>query len=250
MLMGDLRFENVSRKHVRATHEVLSLNDVSLEIPSGSYVTITGPSGSGKSTMLQLLGLLDQPTTGQIHLDGRATATISDDGRAVLRRTVFGFVFQSFQLMPGLNAWENVALPMMLDGRKLRSVRARAEALLGEVGLIDRSEHRPSDLSGGEQQRVAIARALMLGPQVVLADEPTGALDQSTSETVIALLEQLTVHVGRTLILVTHDPGIASRPGARRIGLRDGKIAFDRPHERKEGQKPIWVHTANEAKFA
>ena len=225
--MGDLRFEHVSRKHVRATHEVLSLNDVSLSIPGGSYVTITGPSGSGKSTMLQLLGLLDQPTSGQVLLDERPTASLNDDERAVLRRTAFGFVFQSFQLMPGLNAWENVALPLMLDGKKLRSVRAQAEVLLREVGLTDRSEHRPSDLSGGEQQRVAIARALMVSPEVVLADEPTGALDQSTSLTVIELLEQLTVQAGRTLILVTHDPGIAGRPGARRIGLRDGRIDFD-----------------------
>ncbi len=225
--MGDLRFEHVSRKHVRATHEVLSLNDVSLNIPGGSYVTITGPSGSGKSTMLQLLGLLDQPTSGQVLLDGRPTATLGDDERAILRRTTFGFVFQSFQLMPGLTAWENVALPLMLDGKKLRSIRTQAEVLLHEVGLNDRSEHRPSDLSGGEQQRVAIARALMASPEVVLADEPTGALDQSTSATVIELLEQLTVHAGRTLILVTHDPGIAGRPGARRIGLRDGRIDFD-----------------------
>jgi putative ABC transport system ATP-binding protein len=188
--------------------------------------------------MLQLLGLLDQPTTGQILLDGRATSSISDDERAVLRRTVFGFVFQSFQLMPGLNARENVALPMLLDGQKLRSVRAQAEALLAEVGLVDRSEHRPLDLSGGEQQRVAIARALMASPQVVLADEPTGALDQSTSETVIELLEQLTVNAGRTLILVTHDPGIASRSGARRIGLRDGKIAFDHQPDDQPRRQP------------
>jgi putative ABC transport system ATP-binding protein len=227
LYMGDLQFENVSRKHVRSTHEVRSLNDVSLDIPSGSYVTITGSSGSGKSTMLQLLGLLDQPTSGQVLLDGRPTSLMSDDDRAILRRTTFGFVFQSFQLMPGLSAWENVALPMMLDGKKLRSTRAQAETLLAEVGLVDRSEHRPSDLSGGEQQRVAIARALMVGPQVVLADEPTGALDQLTSETVIQLLERLTVHVGRTLVLVTHDSEIAGRHGARRIGLRDGTIVFD-----------------------
>jgi putative ABC transport system ATP-binding protein len=236
--MGDLRFENVSRKHVRATHEVLSLNDVSLEIPGGSYVTITGPSGSGKSTMLQLLGLLDQPTSGQVLVDGRPTSTISDDERAVRRRTTFGFVFQSFQLMPGLNAWENVALPMMLDGKKLRSLRERAETLLAEVGLVDRREHRPADLSGGEQQRIALARALMVGPQVVLADEPTGALDRSTSGAVIELLERLTVRAGRTLILVTHDPGIANRPGARRVGLRDGKIAFDHHPDHQPDRQP------------
>jgi putative ABC transport system ATP-binding protein len=206
---------------------VTSLNDVSLSVPAGSYLTITGPSGSGKSTMLHLLGLLDQPTTGHVRLDDSDTSVLTEDERAVLRRTVFGFVFQSFQLMPGLTAWENVALPMMLDGKKLRDVRPQAEALLENVGLTDRATHRPADLSGGEQQRVAIARALLANPAVVLADEPTGALDQSTSQTVIDLLERLTVGNGRTLILVTHDPGIANRPGARRIALRDGQIESD-----------------------
>jgi putative ABC transport system ATP-binding protein len=223
----NLSLEHVSRKHVRATHEVTSLNDVSLSVPAGSYLTITGPSGSGKSTMLHLLGLLDQPTTGHVRLDDRDTSVLTEDERAVLRRTVFGFVFQSFQLMPGLSAWENVALPMMLDGKKLRDVRPQAEVLLENVGLTDRATHRPADLSGGEQQRVAIARALLANPAVVLADEPTGALDQSTSQTVIDLLERLTVGNGRTLILVTHDPGIANRPGARRIALRDGQIESD-----------------------
>jgi ABC-type lipoprotein export system ATPase subunit len=229
--MGDLQFERVGRKHVRGSHEIASLDDVSMTIPKGSFVTISGPSGSGKSTMLQLLGLLDRPTSGRILLDGNDISVLSEDARAILRRTIFGFVFQSFQLMPGLTAWENVAMPLLLDGKKLRSVRTRAESLLTDVGLIDRSEHRPSDLSGGEQQRVAIARALMADPAIVLADEPTGALDQSTSRTVIELLERLTVAQGRSLILVTHDPGIASRAGARQIRLRDGNVEFDQAND-------------------
>jgi putative ABC transport system ATP-binding protein len=225
--MGHLTFEHVGRDHLRGNHTVTSLNNVSITIPDGSYVTISGPSGSGKSTMLQLLGLLDHPTSGKVLLDGVDTSTLSEDERAVLRRTKFGFVFQSFQLMPGLSAWENVALPLLLDGKKLRSVRPEAEALLAQVDLSDRIEHRPADLSGGEQQRVAIARSLMVEPSVVLADEPTGALDQATSQTVIELLERLTVGQGRSLILVTHDPGIAQRPSARQIGLRDGGISRD-----------------------
>ncbi len=177
--------------------------------------------------MLQLLGLLDHPTGGRVLLDDVDTSTMSEDERARLRRTMFGFVFQSFQLMPGLCAWENVALPKLLDGKRLRSQRKAAEILLAEVGLSDRVDHRPSDLSGGEQQRVAIARALMTDPAVVLADEPTGALDQTSSRQVIDLLERVTVQRGRSLVLVTHDPDIAGRAGARQVLLRDGRVEHD-----------------------
>jgi putative ABC transport system ATP-binding protein len=225
--MGTLKLQQVGRKHARGSHEIVSLDNVSLSIEPGSYVTITGPSGSGKSTMLQLLGLLDRPTSGTVLLDDVDTVGLTEDERAVLRRKEYGFVFQSFHLMPGLTAWENVAMPLVLDGRKLAVCKEQAVALLADVELADRSDHRPADLSGGEQQRVAIARSLIAEPAVVLADEPTGALDQTTSGMVIALLEKLTVGKGRSLILVTHDATIAGRHGARQIGLRDGCIAFD-----------------------
>lgn len=155
-------------------------------------------------------------------------STFNDDERSRCRRSTFGFVFQSFQLLPGLSAWENVAVPRLLDGVRLNSLRESARALLAEVGLEDWIEHRPHELSGGEQQRVAIARALIAGPSVVFADEPTGALDQANSAAVIALLRRLTVDAGRTLVLVTHDPAIANLPGAQRVDLRDGRIVSER----------------------
>ena len=219
-----LRADAVSRFHGHGASEVRALSDVALDIGDGEFVTVTGPSGSGKSTLLQLLGLLDTPTSGTIYLDGVDTATFSDDDRARARRSTFGFVFQSFYLLPGLRAWGNVAIPRMLDGTRLRSLRSEAEVLLDEVGLGDRVGHRPSDLSGGEQQRVAIARALIADPSIVLADEPTGALDHDNSVAVVDLLASLTVRRGRTLVVVTHDPDIANRPGARRDQLRDGRI--------------------------
>ncbi len=221
--MTELKAVDVHRHHRRGETEIRSVDGISLTIPAGSYMTVTGPSGSGKSTLLQVLGLLDSPTSGSVLLDGVDVGALDDDARALLRRTAFGFVFQSFHLLPGLTAWENVALPRMLDGRRLRHVREKAEGLLADVGLGHRSEHRPDALSGGEQQRVAIARALIADPQLVLADEPTGALDQESSATVISLLERLTIDVGRTLVLITHDPAIAER-GARQVRLRDGRI--------------------------
>ena len=221
--MTELQVVDVRRFHQQGRTEVRSVDGVSLTIPAGSFFTVTGPSGSGKSTLLQLLGLLDVPTSGRVLLDGADVTLLDDDARAQLRRTAFGFVFQSFHLLPGLTAWENVALPRMLDGKRLRDVREKAQLLLAEVGLEQRAEHRPDALSGGEQQRVAIARALVADPQVVLADEPTGALDQDSSAMVIELLERLTVGFGRSLVLVTHDPALAKR-GAKQVRLRDGKV--------------------------
>jgi putative ABC transport system ATP-binding protein len=219
----ELKAVEIHRHHRRGDAEIRSVDGISLTMAAGSYTTVTGPSGSGKSTLLQVLGLLDAPTSGSVLLDGADVGALDDDARAQLRRTAFGFVFQSFHLMPGLTAWENVALPRMLDGKRLRQVREKAEGLLADVGLGHRSDHRPDALSGGEQQRVAIARALIADPQLVLADEPTGALDQESSATVINLLERLTVAAGRTLVLITHDPAIASR-GSRQVRLRDGRI--------------------------
>lgn len=221
--MTELRAVDLRKHHQHGGSAVRSVDGISLTVPTGSFFTVTGPSGSGKSTLLQILGLLDSPTSGSVFLDGTDVSALDDDNRAHLRRTAFGFVFQSFHLLPGLSAWENVALPRMLDGQRLRNVREKAEGLLAEVGLEDRANHRPDAMSGGEQQRVAIARSLIADPQVVLADEPTGALDQESSAAVIGLLERLTVGLNRSLVLITHDPAIAHR-GTKQVRLRDGQI--------------------------
>ncbi|WP_419932155.1 ABC transporter ATP-binding protein [Candidatus Poriferisodalis sp.] len=221
----NLHATNLRRVHQRGSHDIVALDDVSLDIRPGEFLTVTGPSGSGKSTLLHLLGLIDSPTAGTLRIDGVDTATLSDDERSGFRRRVFGFVFQSFLLLPGLSAWENVATAELLDGRPLRTQRARALALLDEVGLADRWDHPPDELSGGEQQRVAIARSLMPDPQVVFADEPTGALDQSNSASILSLLRSLTVDRGRSLVVVTHEPAIATSAEARVLNLRDGRIA-------------------------
>lgn len=225
--MTELQAIDVGRVHTRGDQQVTALDAVSLVVQPGALVTVSGPSGSGKSTLLQLLALLDQPSTGVVSLDGVDAASLTDDQRAACRRRTFGFVFQSFHLLAGLSAWENVAVTRLLDGAALRSVRPQAMDLLAEVGLADRAEHAPHELSGGEQQRVAIARALVGEPQIVFADEPTGALDQTTSEQVIELLLRLTVERGRSLVLVTHDPALAGLPGAQRIRLRDGRRVAD-----------------------
>ncbi|WP_420623569.1 ABC transporter ATP-binding protein [Candidatus Poriferisodalis sp.] len=218
---------NLKRVHRRGAQEIVALDDVSLDIGPGEFVTVTGPSGSGKSTLLHLLGLIDKPTAGTLCINGVDTAGLSDDQRSAFRRRTFGFVFQSFLLLPGLAAWENVALAELLDGKPLRTQRHRALALLDDVGLTDRSDHPPHELSGGEQQRVAIARSLMTDPEVVFADEPTGALDQANSASILALLKELTIDRGRSLVVVTHEPAIATSAGARIISLRDGRVADD-----------------------
>jgi putative ABC transport system ATP-binding protein len=222
--MATLSTESLGRTHRRGGVPVGALSDVSLTVAAGSFVVVTGPSGSGKSTLLQLLGLLDRPTAGRVLLDGADVGALPDDQQAELRRRRFGFVFQSFHLLPGLTAWENVAVPRLLEGERLGAVRGRASELLDAVGLGDRLDDRPSTLSGGEQQRVAIARSLVAEPAIVLADEPTGALDQSTSREIVELLVSLTIDVGRSLIMVTHDPLIAAHSRATRVALRDGTL--------------------------
>ena len=203
---------------------VRALDGVSLAVERGEMVAIMGPSGSGKSTMLHLLGALETPTSGEISLAGERYDGLGDAGLTRLRRDRIGFVFQFFNLLPALSAGENVLLPALIAGRRDQAVRERAAGLLDRVGLSHRTEHLPSELSGGEQQRVSIARALLTKPELVLADEPTGNLDSTSSAQVLDLLHDLNDAEGQTLVIVTHDPGAAAI-AERVVFLRDGRIA-------------------------
>jgi len=205
---------------------VAALDGVDVEVEAGEFVAITGASGSGKSTLLHLLGGITRPSAGRILLEGVDLAALDDDALARVRRRRIGFVFQRYNLLPELSLAENVALPLVLDGAGDGPSAAAALAALETVGLAHRERHRPDELSGGEQQRGAIARALVARPAIVLADEPTGALDSLNSANVIALLARLVADRGQTVILVTHDPAIAAS-AARRIRVRDGRIEAD-----------------------
>ncbi len=204
---------------------VHALDHVSLEIPAGQYVSIMGPSGSGKSTLLNILGLMDRPTSGSYWLDGVNTSTMDDAELAVTRQRKIGFVFQSFHLVPRLNAFENVELPMMLAGIAPEQRRERGLEALQRVGLAARAEHRPAQLSGGERQRVAIARAIVMRPKMLLADEPTGNLDSASGKEIIGIMEDLNAQ-GLTLLVVTHDSALGSR-AERQLHLLDGKLEKD-----------------------
>jgi putative ABC transport system ATP-binding protein len=210
------------------THRVEILKGIDLNVPKGQFLAIMGPSGSGKSTLLGLLAGLDTPTAGQIRLDGQEITGLPEDRLAVLRGRKVGFVFQSYQLIPTLTAEENVLLPYELVGSNGFDGRARARELLANVGLADRRDHYPVQLSGGEQQRVALARAFMVRPPILMADEPTGNLDSANGRHVLDLLISLNAQQGTTLVLVTHDQQLASYAD-RRIMLHDGLIVADEP---------------------
>jgi len=197
------------------------VDGIDLVVAQGEFLAVLGPSGSGKSTLLALMAGLDRPTAGEVVIDGRAIQDLSEDDLAMLRRRAIGFVFQSFQLLANLTAWENVLLPLELAGR--RDGPARADALLAAVGLGERGHHYPSQLSGGEQQRVALARAFGPRPPILLADEPTGNLDRASGEIVLETMEALRREGGTTIVLVTHDAEVAARAD-RRIHLRDGRV--------------------------
>jgi putative ABC transport system ATP-binding protein len=205
--------------------EVHALRGVSFTVARGDYVAIMGPSGSGKSTLMNLIGCLDRPTSGAYELDGVDVATLGDDRLAAIRLRKLGFIFQGFNLLARTNALKNVALPLFYAGIPARERERIAARVLGEVGLADRTTHKPTELSGGQQQRVAIARALVNDPAVLLADEPTGNLDSQTSLDIMGLFRQLNAS-GRTIIMVTHDPETA-RHAARVIRVRDGSVVAD-----------------------
>ena len=216
---------NVSRVFPMAAGPVAALRDVSIGIADREYLGVVGPSGCGKSTLLHVLGCVDMPTTGLIKFQGRDVSGLSDADRSRLRLREIGFVFQRFFLLPMLTAFENVELPQAEAGVARTERRARARELLDFVGLGRRADHRPSELSGGEMQRVAIARALANRPRLLLADEPTGELDQATGEQIISLLDRLHAD-GTSVVVVTHDPAVASR-AHRLITMRDGLIVED-----------------------
>ena len=220
-----LRLRDVGRRYASGEAEVIALDGVTLEIQAGEFVAIMGQSGSGKSTLMNLIGCLDRPTSGRYDVLGIDVATLDADALAALRRDAFGFVFQRYNLLPDASAAENVEIPAAYAGQPKAVRHARALQLLARLGLADRSEHRPPQLSGGQQQRVAIARALMNDAPVLLADEPTGALDSHSGADVLALLAQLH-REGRTVVLITHDAGVAAR-AARVIELHDGRVVRD-----------------------
>ena len=221
--MSILRCESLARSYASGGREITVLRDITFELEAGGFLAVTGPSGSGKSTLLGLLAGPDRPTRGRVVLDGRDLAALTEDERARVRAEAVGFVFQSFHLIPTLTARENIQVPLELRGEE---ARARADELLGRVGLGDRGHHYPAQLSGGEQQRVAVARAFVHRPKVLFADEPTGNLDAANGRNVVALLDELNRELGTTLVLVTHEPDLAARAG-RVIRLRDGALVHD-----------------------
>ncbi len=220
-----IELKNASKKYQQGGREVHALRDVSLSIRKGEFLSIMGPSGSGKSTLLNLIGGLDQPSGGEIFIDGKPIHGISDDELNLIRRRRVGFIFQFFNLLPILSAVENVSLPLLLEGSPFSEIRPKAVSLLEQMGLGARIEHRPEQLSGGEMQRVAIARALIANPAVLLADEPTGNLDSHTSEEIFMLLKSLNER-GQTIVMVTHDSRAAAY-GSRIITLKDGALSGD-----------------------
>ena len=219
-----IELREVRRVYSPGGTPVHALAGVSIEIAAGEFVAIMGQSGSGKTTLMNTIGLLDRPTSGEYRFAGRPVSALTSDERARLRGRAFGFVFQSYNLLPRLPALEQVELPLLYQGAPDR--RRRAAGALARVGLAGRARHRPTELSGGEQQRVAIARALVADPPVLLADEPTGALDTATGREVMVLLRALVEERGLTIVLVTHEPEVAAY-AARTVQMRDGRIVSD-----------------------
>lgn len=219
---------NVVREYRVGGQTVRALDGVSLRLADEQFVSVVGPSGAGKSTLLHVLGALDSPDSGSIAFDGEEIARLSDEQQSRFRHRRVGFIFQFFNLLPTLSAWENVAIPKLLDGVRLGSAKPDAIRLLDRVGLGNRAQHRPSELSGGQMQRVAVARALMMNPPLILADEPTGNLDSATGASILALLAEVAHEEGggRLVVMVTHNADAAAATD-RVITLQDGRVGSD-----------------------
>jgi putative ABC transport system ATP-binding protein len=218
-----MELREVTKIYQQGRRTVQAVRGVNLRVVGGEFVVIMGPSGSGKSTLMHLLGALDTPTTGRALFDDRDLQSMSDKERSLLRRTRIGFIFQFFNLLPTLTAAENVALPLLLGGQGRKAARGTALAALDRVGLGDRAEHFPEEMSGGEMQRVAVARALITEPEAILCDEPTGNLDSANSREILSLLRSLPEAGKRAVVMVTHDPASAAY-GDRIVHIRDGLV--------------------------
>ncbi len=221
-----IRLENIHRDFQVGDQTVHALDDINMEISQGEYLSVMGPSGSGKSTLLNLIGMLDHATSGQYFLNDQNITEMDEQQEAEVRNRTIGFVFQAFHLVPRLNAAENIELPLVLAGMAPERRRQRVDQALQEMSLLDRAEHKPDQLSGGQRQRVAIARATVTEPSVILADEPTGNLDQKSGQDVINTLETLNAK-GITLLVVTHDDRLGRR-STRKVRMLDGRIELDR----------------------
>ena len=218
-----IRISQLSKGYVRGGQAIPVLVDIHLEVAQGEFVALMGPSGSGKSTLLNLIAGIDKPASGTIEIGGVDIASLSEGELADWRAANVGFIFQFYNLLPVLSAFDNVELPLLLTDLSSRERHERVAAVLALVGLTDRADHYPSELSGGQQQRVAIARALVTDPALIVADEPTGDLDRNTGEEVLSLLDQLVHELGKTIVMVTHDPKAASY-GTGLVTLRDGRM--------------------------
>ncbi|MCY4488161.1 MAG: ABC transporter ATP-binding protein [Deltaproteobacteria bacterium] len=229
-----LRLVDIRRSYRIGPVNVDVLQGVNLDIDKGDLAAIMGPSGSGKSTLMNIIGLLDPPTHGKYILKGREIESMGDDELAALRNATIGFVFQSFHLLPRMNAWRNVGLPLIYRGVDRKEIRRRAHEALERVGLGSRVEHRPDELSGGQRQRVAIARALVGEPEILLADEPTGALDAATGQDIMKLLRELNADRGTTIVVITHDQAVAAQC-RRRMHIHKGELQEHRPAHGEQG---------------
>jgi len=236
--MTIIETESVSKQYRMGSAIVQAISEIDFSVEEGEFVSVMGPSGSGKSTMLHILGGIDRPTAGDVILTGKRYSQLSDKELTLIRRMRIGFVFQFFNLLPTLTTAENVFLPLLIDGVSRSECRLRAEELLQLVGLRERRDHKPDQLSGGEQQRVAIARALVTKPDIVLADEPTGNLDSRSGEDIVKLLRQACFETGQTIVMVTHDSHASSHAN-RIVFIKDGRIEGETRLTEKNGNEAV-----------